>query len=144
MKGKPIQMLTASLYAQLTQSFCFSYDGVFMYFWYWESLAVIRRYSLHYWKETGIVFQSPKVPSKSNSYFLRSCSNFFWWSALRCLQSSLTTDWRSALLYLASRICFARWVVSCVLVVGHLELYRTHVLLYSTYVLLARPTKVRR
>jgi hypothetical protein len=29
-------------------------------------------------------------------------------------------------------------------VVGHLELYRTHVLLYSTYVLLARPTKVRR
>ncbi len=30
------------------------------------------------------------------------------------------------------------------LVIGLLELYRTHVLLYSTYVLLARPTKVRR
>ncbi len=29
-------------------------------------------------------------------------------------------------------------------VVGRLELYRTYVLLYSTYVLLARPTKVRR
>ena len=29
-------------------------------------------------------------------------------------------------------------------VVGHLELYRTHVLLYSTDVLLVRPTNVRR
>ncbi len=29
-------------------------------------------------------------------------------------------------------------------VVGRLELYRTYVLLYCTYVLLARPTKVRR
>jgi hypothetical protein len=35
--------------------------------------------------------------------------------------------------------CFC-WAV----VVGRLELYRTHVLLYSTMVLLARPTKVRR
>jgi hypothetical protein len=55
------------------------------------------------------------VPSKSNSYFLRSCSNFFCWLALRCLQLSLTTDWRSALLYLASRIHVACSVASCVL-----------------------------
>jgi hypothetical protein len=47
------------------------------------------------WKETGLVLTSPKVPSKSDSYFLRSCSNFFCWSTLRCLQLSLTTDWRS-------------------------------------------------
>ncbi len=67
------------------------------------------------WKETSFVFQSPKVPLKSNSYFLRSCSNFFCWSALRCLQLSLTTDWRSALLYLAWRICVAHLVESCVL-----------------------------
>ncbi len=65
------------------------------------------------WKETGFVFQSPKVPSKSDSYFRRSCSNYFWRSALRWLQVSLTNDWRSALLYLASRIHVARWVVSC-------------------------------
>ncbi len=67
------------------------------------------------WKETGFVFQSPKVPSKSNSYLLRSCSSFFCWLAFRCLQLSLTTDWRSVLLYLASRICVACWVASCVL-----------------------------
>ncbi len=66
------------------------------------------------WKETGLVFYSPKVPSKSNSYFLGSCSNFFCWLALRCMQLSLTTDWRSALIYLASRIRIARWVASCV------------------------------
>ncbi len=67
------------------------------------------------WKETGFVFQLPKVPSKSNSYMSWEAAVFFCWSALRCLQLSLTTDWRSALLYLASRICVARWVASCVL-----------------------------
>ncbi len=66
------------------------------------------------WKETNFVFQSPKVPSKSDSYFLRSCSNFVCWSALRCLPLSLTTDWRSALLYLASRIHVACLVASYV------------------------------
>jgi hypothetical protein len=29
------------------------------------------------WNETGMVFKSPKVPSKSDLYFLSSCSNFF-------------------------------------------------------------------
>jgi hypothetical protein len=29
------------------------------------------------WNKTSMVFQSPKVPSKSNSYLLISCSNFF-------------------------------------------------------------------
>ncbi len=67
------------------------------------------------WKETSFVIQSPKVPSKSDSYFLRSCRNFFCWLALRCLKMSLTTDWRSALLYLAYRIRVAHLVVSCVL-----------------------------
>ncbi len=28
------------------------------------------------WKETGLVFQSPNVPSKSDSNLTRSCSNF--------------------------------------------------------------------
>ncbi len=56
------------------------------------------------WHEISLVFQSPKVPSKSDSYFLSSCSNFFCWTALRCLQLSLTIDWRSAFWYLASRI----------------------------------------
>ncbi len=67
------------------------------------------------WNETGLVFQSPKVPSKSNSHFLSSCSNFFWWSALRCLQLFRTIDWRSAFLYLATRIRVTRLVASYVL-----------------------------
>ncbi len=46
---------------------------------------------------------------------MRSCSNFFCWSALRCSQLSLTIDWRSALFYLASRIQVAHLVLSCVL-----------------------------
>ncbi len=41
------------------------------------------------WKETGLVLQSPKVPSKSNSYLMRSCSEFFRYLALRCFQLSL-------------------------------------------------------
>ncbi len=67
------------------------------------------------WKKTDLVLQSSKVPSKSNSYFMRSCSNFFSWLALRCLQLSLTIDWRSALFYLESRIKVACLVVSSVL-----------------------------
>ncbi len=67
------------------------------------------------WKETGFVFQSPKVPSKNDSHFMKSCSNFFCWSTYRCLQLSLTTDRRSALVYLPSRIQIAHLVASCVL-----------------------------
>ncbi len=67
------------------------------------------------WKETGLVYQSPKVPSKSNSCFLRSYSNFFWCLALRCLQLSLTIDWRFPLLYLASIIWVTCLVASNVL-----------------------------
>ncbi len=29
-----------------------------------------------HWNETGLVFQSPKMPSKSDLYFLSCCSNF--------------------------------------------------------------------
>ncbi len=61
------------------------------------------------WKETSLVFQSPKVPLKSDSYFFRSCSNFFWCSALRCLQLFLMIDWRSALLHLAYNIWALVW-----------------------------------
>ncbi len=68
-----------------------------------------------YLMETGIVLWSPKVLSKSNSYFMRSCNNFFCWLALRCLQLSLTIDWRSALLFFVSRIQVACLVLSCVL-----------------------------
>ncbi len=67
------------------------------------------------WKETGLVLQSPKVPSKHDSYILRSSSNFFCWSALRCLQFSLTIDLRSTYLYLLSRICVAHLAMSCLL-----------------------------
>ena len=68
------------------------------------------------WKETGCVFQSPSVPSKSDSYFMRSCSNLSCWSALRCLQLLFTINWRSALLYWASNILTARVVASFVLI----------------------------
>ncbi len=33
--------------------------------------------SKHLWKETSLIFQSSKVPKKSNLYLMRSCSNFF-------------------------------------------------------------------
>ena len=67
------------------------------------------------WKETGLVLQSPKVPSKSDSNLTRSCSNFFWFLALRCWQLFFTIDWRSAFAYLASRIRVTRLVASNVL-----------------------------
>ncbi len=67
------------------------------------------------WKETGLVFQSPNVPSKSDSNLARRCSNFWWWSALRCLQLFFIIDWRSAFAYLASSIRVARLVASNVL-----------------------------
>ncbi len=38
----------------------------------------------------------------------------------------------------------AKMIHSSVCVIGRLKLYRTYVLSYSTYVLLVRPTKVRR
>ncbi len=41
--------------------------------WPWYGIAP----SLN-WNETGLVFHSPKVQSNSVSYFLRSCSNYFW------------------------------------------------------------------
>ncbi len=67
------------------------------------------------WKETGLVFQSPNVPSKSYSNYTRSYNNFFWWPALRCLQLFFTINWRSALAYLASNIRVTGLVASNVL-----------------------------
>ncbi len=67
------------------------------------------------WKETNLVFQSPNVPSESNSNLTRSCSYFFLWLALRCLQLFFTIDWRSAFACLAFSICIKRLVASNVL-----------------------------
>ena len=46
-------------------------------------------------KETGSVFQSPSVPSKSSSNSVSNSSNLFWSWRLRWVQLVLTTDWRS-------------------------------------------------
>ncbi len=78
--------------------------------WPWEGNAHSFK-----WNETSLVLQSPKVPSKSNSYFMRSCSNFFCWSALSCFLLSLAINWRSALLYFSLIIQVAHLVVSGVL-----------------------------
>ncbi len=68
------------------------------------------------WKETGIVFQSPKVPSKSNWSLMRSCSNFFedWrLDAPNCFFD----NWLEICFFLSlvSSIC-AHLVPSCVLI----------------------------
>ena len=55
-------------------------------------------------KETGSVFQSPSGPSKSSSNSVSNSSNLLWSWGLRWVQLVLTTDWRSAFSYLASRI----------------------------------------
>ncbi len=68
------------------------------------------------WKETGLVFQSPKVPSKGNSSFMRSCSNIFedWHlDACNCLWR-LTGD--LLFLSLVSSIWVACLLASCVLI----------------------------
>ncbi len=54
------------------------------------------KHLLSIWKETSLVFQSPIMPSESDSNLKRRCSSFFWWWALRCLQLFYTIDWRSA------------------------------------------------
>ncbi len=67
------------------------------------------------WKETGLVFLSPKVPSKSNSSLMRSCSNFFedrHLDACICLWQ-LTGD--LLFLSLVSSLRVAHWFVHCVL-----------------------------
>ena len=55
-------------------------------------------------KETGSVFQSPSVPSKSSSNSVSNSSNLFWSWRLRWVQLAQTTDWKSVFSYLASRI----------------------------------------
>ena len=46
---------------------------------------------------------------------MSNSSNLFWSWRLRWVQLVLTTDWRSAFLHLASRICTTHWVTSCIL-----------------------------
>ena len=65
-------------------------------------------------KETGWVCQSHSVPSKSSSYSVSNSSNLFWSWRLRWVQLVLTTDWRSACSYLASKIWHSLWVASCI------------------------------
>ena len=66
-------------------------------------------------RKTGSVFQSPSGSSKSFSNSMSYSSNLFWSWRLRWVQLALTTDWRSAFSYLASRIWTTLWVASCVL-----------------------------
>ncbi len=105
MKAKPIQMLAVALVPPVyttSQLLWWEYLCVFLVPGKLARGMVLRiPFS---WKETRLIFQSPKVLSKSNSYFLRSCSKIFWYLALGCLQLSLRMDWRSTLLYLASDI----------------------------------------
>ena len=63
-------------------------------------------------KETGLVFQSPSVPSKSSSNYMSNSSNLFWSWSPRWVQLVLTTI---AFSCVASRIWTIHWVVSCVL-----------------------------
>ncbi len=72
-----------------------------------------------YWKETGLVFQSSKVPSKGNS-LMSCCSNFFdnrHWNACICLWQ-LTGD----LLCMVSSIQVAHLLAHCVLIGSLAEL----------------------
>ncbi len=73
-----------------------------------------------YWKETGLVFQSSKVPSKGNS-LMSCCSNFFddrHWDACICLWQ-LTGD----LLFMVPSNLVARLLVYYVLIGALAELY---------------------
>ncbi len=72
-----------------------------------------------YWKETGLVFQSSKVPSKGNS-LMSFCSNFCddrHWDACICLWP-LTGD----LLFMVSSIQVAHLLAYCVLIGSLAEL----------------------
>jgi hypothetical protein len=68
------------------------------------------------WKETGLVFQSPKVPSKRVSSLMRSCSNFFEdWRLDDCnCVWQMTGD--LLFLFLVSSFCVAHLVATCVLI----------------------------
>ncbi len=80
--------------------------------WWWGILFL-------YWKETGLVFQLSKMPSKDNSS-MSCCSNFFddWhWDACICLRQ-LT----GGLLFVVSSIQVARLLVYCVLIGSLAEL----------------------
>ncbi len=81
--------------------------------WLWWGILFL------YWKETGLVFQSSKVPSKGNS-LMSCCSNFFdhWhWDACICLWQ-LTGD----LLYMVPSIRVAQLLAYCVLIGSFAEL----------------------
>ncbi len=72
-----------------------------------------------YWKETGLVFQSSKVPSKGNS--LMSCCSYFFddlhWDDYICLWQ-LTGD----LFFMVPSIQVARSLAYCVLIGSLAEL----------------------
>ncbi len=69
------------------------------------------------WKETGLVFQASKVPSKGNP-LMSCCSNFFddqHWDACICLWQ-LTGD----LLFIVSSIRVPRLLAYCCVLIGSL------------------------
>ncbi len=93
-------------------------EGIFCFFstgkaWLWWGILLL------YWKETSLVFQSSKVPSKGDS-LMSCCSNFFhnWhWDACICLWQ-LTGD----LLFMVSSIQVAHLLAHCVLIGSLAEL----------------------
>ncbi len=93
-------------------------EGILCFFstgkaWLWWGIL------FHYWKETGLVFQSSKVPSKGNS-LMSCCSNFFdnqHWDACIFLWQ-LTGDLR----FMVSSIRVARLLAYCVLIGSLAEL----------------------
>ncbi len=101
-------------YPQFSQPLNFFDEGILCIFgtgkaWPW--CGVVHPFT---WKETSSVFQSPKLPSKSNSYEMRRCSYFFnnWHlDACNCLWQ-LTGD--LLFLSLASSIWVAH--LACVLI----------------------------
>ncbi len=81
--------------------------------WLWWGILFLH------WKETGLVFQSSKVPTKGN-LLMSCCSNFFdnwhWDACIRLWQ--LTGD----LLFMVSSIWVARLLAYCVLIGSLAEL----------------------
>ncbi len=81
--------------------------------WLWWGILFL------YWKETGLVFQSSKVPSKGDS-IMSCCNNFFdnrHWDACICLWQ-LTGD----LLFMVPSIQVAHLLAYCVLIGSLAEL----------------------
>ncbi len=105
--AKPIQMLAVALKPPVYITSPPLWWWCLCVFWVLRKLDRDRVYtpSLNR-KETSLVFQSPKVPSKSNSYFLLSCSNFLFGLYLHACNSlwQLTEVLLCCILHLESEL----------------------------------------